>query len=207
MLSRHCRGFTLVELLVVIAIIGILVALLLPAIQAAREASRRSSCLNNLKQIGIAVHNFEDVHNKLPPGAIWSNDGGKKGGSIFVHLLPFLEEQSLYQAFDFSQDDVSQTLIPGTSTLVASVLIPNLVCPSDDRDLQYDGYVAHNYAASRGPTEVWWNPDCLCDHAWASLAMASVNDSDQYVGPFSRTGIQRKLAEVTDGSVKDDLLR
>jgi len=82
------RGFTLVELLVVIAIIGILVALLLPAIQAAREAARRSECTNNLKQIGLAVHNYHDTFGAFPPATMTS---GSHGASAFVRILPFVE--------------------------------------------------------------------------------------------------------------------
>src|SRR6476661_8000751 len=94
------RGFTLVELLVVIAIIGILVALLLPAVQAAREASRRSSCQNKLHQIGIAMHNFHAAHNVFPYGA---NDGdceaktpGRETMAWRTKLLPFMENQPMY---------------------------------------------------------------------------------------------------------------
>jgi len=85
------RGFTLVELLVVIAIIGVLIALLLPAVQAAREAARRMQCANNFKQLALAVHNFHDTYMALPPVSI-----GPYRASLFVHLLPFCEQQSLY---------------------------------------------------------------------------------------------------------------
>jgi prepilin-type N-terminal cleavage/methylation domain-containing protein len=85
------KGFTLVELLVVIAIIGMLIALLLPAVQAAREAARRMQCSNHFKQIGLAVHNFHDAYSALPPNVVLPG-----GGSIFFHLFPFTEQMSLY---------------------------------------------------------------------------------------------------------------
>ena len=93
------KGFTLVELLVVIAIIGMLIALLLPAVQAAREAARRMQCTNNLKQIALAVHNFHDVYNVLPPATI---SNGR--ASLFVLLFPFIEQQALYD-LAFTPDD------------------------------------------------------------------------------------------------------
>ena len=102
------KAFTLVELLVVIAIIGILIALLLPAVQAAREAARRSQCTNNLKQIGIALHNYHDTFKVFPPGGLWyTNSTGnanwvRNRGSMLLHILPFVEQQSLYDAFDFT---------------------------------------------------------------------------------------------------------
>lgn len=103
------RGFTLVELLVVIAIIGILVALLLPAIQAAREAARRMSCQNNLKNLGIAVLNFENTRKELPAGALVTPPAGSNlidsdnldyGASWILQILPLIEEQALYNQFD-----------------------------------------------------------------------------------------------------------
>ena len=105
------RGFTLVELLVVIAIIGVLVALLLPAVQAAREASRRSSCGNNLKQIGLAVHNFESSHMRLPdPGQCDST--GSSSTTYMIHstatqILPYMEQQAIYDKFDHESSPAS----------------------------------------------------------------------------------------------------
>src|SRR5213592_2349214 len=98
------RAFTLVELLVVIAIIGILVALLLPAIQAAREAARRSQCMNNMRQIGIAIHNHVSAKGKLPSGGEgtdWSTNGTAfDTNSTFTQLLPYLEETTLADLYD-----------------------------------------------------------------------------------------------------------
>lgn len=107
------RGFTLIELLVVIAIIAILIALLLPAVQQAREAARRSSCKNNMKQIGLALHNYHDTHQVLPPGDI--NAGGYDSGwlltsgspfvrnhTVHLFILPYIEQGALYNGIDFS---------------------------------------------------------------------------------------------------------
>jgi prepilin-type N-terminal cleavage/methylation domain-containing protein/prepilin-type processing-associated H-X9-DG protein len=109
-IKSRCPGFTLVELLVVIAIIGILVALLLPAVQAAREAARRSECSNNLKQIGLALQNYAATHTTFPPGRFGCDtdnvspcsgvpNANRIGPSMFVMILPYLEEQSLYDVF------------------------------------------------------------------------------------------------------------
>jgi prepilin-type N-terminal cleavage/methylation domain-containing protein/prepilin-type processing-associated H-X9-DG protein len=110
-LFKRSKAFTLVELLVVIAIIGILIALLLPAVQAAREAARRSQCSNNLKQMGIALHNYHDVHKTFPPakanngqctgGCEWAG-GGIKNHTGWAFLLPFFEQQAAYDQYDFN---------------------------------------------------------------------------------------------------------
>lgn len=101
--SRRTRGFTLIELLVVIAIIAILIALLLPAVQQAREAARRTQCKNNLKQWGLALHNYHDVHLKFPIGAMGFNNSATNPANNFpfqVRLLPFMDQATLFDQFD-----------------------------------------------------------------------------------------------------------
>jgi prepilin-type N-terminal cleavage/methylation domain-containing protein len=132
---KHKRGFTLVELLVVIAIIGILVALLLPAVQAAREAARRMSCQNNMKQLALAMHNFHDIYKHFPAGAEFdvlpkpNPPGGTtyiKGTSWIVYILPQIEQQAVYDLYDFTQ---AYNSVANGGT-VAPTVIPGLYCPS-----------------------------------------------------------------------------
>jgi prepilin-type N-terminal cleavage/methylation domain-containing protein/prepilin-type processing-associated H-X9-DG protein len=123
---RRCalHGFTLVELLVVIAIIGILVAMLLPAVQAAREASRRMSCQNNLKQIGLAVQGYHDAMHHLPPPKSGSVATSLQA-STFVLLLPYLEESTRY-----AQYDLKKTVTDPQNMPMSSQLLPSYTCPS-----------------------------------------------------------------------------
>jgi prepilin-type N-terminal cleavage/methylation domain-containing protein/prepilin-type processing-associated H-X9-DG protein len=141
-------AFTLVELLVVMAIIGLLVALLLPAVQAAREAARRSQCKNNLRQIGIALHNYEGVLGKLPPGRLrMMVDGKGRCYSAYAHLLPFLEASSLWQLIDFNENPED-----AVNAVALHQTIPYFLCPSDqNRKLQGESAV-HNYPLSTGTT-------------------------------------------------------
>jgi prepilin-type N-terminal cleavage/methylation domain-containing protein len=100
------RGFTLIELLVVIAIIGILIALLLPAVQKVREAAQRSKCLNNLKQLGLAFHAYHDANGAFPKGCQWSNGVNSSPRLTFsIYLYPYLEQTAIYQAFNFNTTD------------------------------------------------------------------------------------------------------
>lgn len=126
---RRHAGFTLVELLVVIAIIGVLVALLLPAVQAAREAARRSSCSNNLKQLSLACHNFHDTYKRLPPAGASDSApefgraplGDRWGASWLIHILPFVEQKPLYDRI--SLDGVGGGAGWGSNTPTSSVVI------------------------------------------------------------------------------------
>jgi prepilin-type N-terminal cleavage/methylation domain-containing protein/prepilin-type processing-associated H-X9-DG protein len=165
-MQKRRTGFTLVELLVVIAIIGILVALLLPAIQAAREAARRSQCVNNLKQLGVAMHNYHDTKKRLPIGAYSCCNGTWQ-----MEILTFIEEQQLadlyvwqpeeftwYEpAYEYHALDLSKTP-PIRNREVVTKRIETLTCPSDEPQVASGvapGVVVtmHNYVANFGNTD------------------------------------------------------
>ena len=141
--QRRKRAFTLIELLVVIAIIAILIALLLPAVQQAREAARRAQCKNNLKQLGVAMHNYHDTYGMFPP-SIWAihwSQGhtwwSQEKGSHLVHLLPFVDQQPLYSRIDFRNRRADWWWMPKIDDQprwgkkFRSYVIPTYMCPSD----------------------------------------------------------------------------
>ncbi len=158
--SKRFSAFTLVELLVVIAIIGVLIALLLPAIQAAREAARRTQCMNNLKQFGLAMHNYQSARKVYPPNVVMSAGAGQ--WSAHAKLLPYLEGNSTYKDIDFSLNYSAQVTAQGQ--YVKSTRIPILFCPSEANDkpkLDATGAVSNyyiNYAANVG---VWFTYDSV----------------------------------------------
>jgi len=208
---RRKLAFTLVELLVVIAIIGILIALLLPAVQAAREAARRAQCTNNLKQIGLALHNYHDTYNIFPNTYwwCWAPDPDVNLGSVKVRLLPYIEQQGLYDAIDFNAIDTDWLTLPNGEGIHAQN-VPGFVCPSStERGLTLWGHGVDNYAASRGATPESWagSPTCLCDATpWYQYATADLlGPNGEPSGPFQRTGdwsgrwYQCRMADVTDG--------
>ena len=150
MFKKYQSAFTLVELLVVIAIIGILVGLLLPAVQAAREAARRMSCSNNMRQLGLATHNYESSFKRLPAAGQGTNYGVVPASttfnrhSAFISLLPYIEQSSIYQQFDFG------SFYNGSVANIAASKqsVPIFVCPSNSirpQSLDASGFGCTDY--------------------------------------------------------------
>ncbi len=138
------RGFTLIELLVVIAIIAILIALLLPAVQQAREAARRSTCKNNLKQLGLALHNYEETFKVLPCSSY--SIGIAHGHSWIETLFPYFDQANLYKQINFELPN-DQGVNPG---VLNGKIIPSLMCPSDPESGLYPNSREPNYTPGTG---------------------------------------------------------
>jgi prepilin-type N-terminal cleavage/methylation domain-containing protein/prepilin-type processing-associated H-X9-DG protein len=129
--SRERRGFTLIELLVVIAIIAVLIGLLLPAVQKVREAAARAQCLNNLKQIALAAHNYHGDHGRFPVGVHLSVDVGgvpTMGANLWVELLPYFEQDNLHRKWDYNDN---RNNVAGGRNATQAQVIKLLLCPSD----------------------------------------------------------------------------
>ena len=198
--SRNARrGFTLIELLVVIAIIGVLIALLLPAVQAAREAARRSQCTNNLKQMGLALHNYESTQGSFPMGGMRWDRNFDGCVTDWKHtwqdyIMPFLEQGTTYNTFNFSRPWNSITQNTAFDTNVAVYL-----CPSDSRYTQepvgFVQYVQTSYAAVRGGTEniyySWGTPTTQ-----PNANRCGAIDSEGLFG----TNVVYRIADISDGT-------
>jgi prepilin-type N-terminal cleavage/methylation domain-containing protein/prepilin-type processing-associated H-X9-DG protein len=156
----RARGFTLIELLVVIAIIAVLIALLLPAVQAAREAARRAQCVNNMKQIGLGMHNYHQTNECFPNGALISLSGANNySHSAHTRMLGNMEQQALYNAVNFSVGPVNDTYGTYANATVSSTRLSMFLCPSSpppgwafEGSLPLSAFTApgNNYFASMG---------------------------------------------------------
>ena len=190
---RLKAAFTLVELLVVIAVIGVLLALLLPAVQEAREAARRTTCANNLKQIGLALQNHHATHDRLPPGR------GAPLPAIFsahAYLMPYLEEGSVFQAIDFKSAPTTfsvgpTTVYDGTVNLPAAESVASsLVCPSDPVRGRVPGltFGGTSYVASAGSGTVAYGSLTNADGVFflgSKIRWADVTDGTSHTAAFS----------------------
>jgi len=136
------RAFTLIELLVVIAIIAVLIALLLPAVQQAREAARRSQCKSNMKQLGLAFHNYHDTHNRLPFGA----HSSQTGHAWCLYLMPFIDQANVFNQWTFNCNYY------GNNAALRRIPQPVYVCPSDTPQQWWDSNPLYNYAVCLGNT-------------------------------------------------------
>jgi len=196
--TKRRRGFTLIELLVVIAIIAILVALLLPAVQQAREAARRAECKSKLKQLGIALHNYHDVHATLPGnevGCVRNAAGANRcweGWSGLAMILPFTDQAPLYESLDFNRYwyDGSATQQDRNEFKIRNNLISAFLCPSDPYARKYNGSASpSSYMLSTGPASSWY----------LTTGSGANRNHVAHPGPFSRES-SCKFAMVVDGT-------
>ena len=200
--AKSCpKGFTLVELLVVIAIIGILIALLLPAVQAAREAARRIQCTNNIKQICLATHNYHDAFDLLPPG------GFNPHKQTWYHaIIPYIEKDTLVDDLDFSTGNGYHQ---GANRLVPTSAVEDVFCPSD-QESDFDPnstnawltFFRGNYACNAGNVGVSgttsWNLTVLPSRTLGSLNVK--NGGQPFVISVANGFSQSSLDETTDGT-------
>jgi len=216
MIMTKRRGFTLIELLVVIAIIAVLIALLLPAVQSAREAARRAQCVNNLKQLGLATHNYLSTYGSLPAGSLWpcstvdngvGNQGACWGWGVgpLVQVFNFMEQTTLYNAYNsnlgvwgsYPPDASGPTLWWGNTT-VFNTQVSSFLCPSDSRLLSTSSQqTVVNYAGNYG------GPFVL--GGYSGTIIPCTNPGWSYSDPKVSTAMAVGLQSITDGTSNTSL--
>jgi len=196
LISRR-GGFTLVELLVVITIIGILVALLLPAVQAARESARRVTCVNNLKQIGLGLLHYESVHGAFPPG---SSQASGQGLAWSLFILPSLEQSTIYDLYHFNRSAISAENMEATGHVIAIYLCPSTARRMDDRagDVSWD----RNHNGVRDPGDFMGCIDYGGIHGFAHMDHAESPPSGilPWNNPPGQLPVTVTVASIRDGT-------
>ncbi len=202
MRSKQLRGFTLVELLVVIAIIGILLGMLLPAVQAVRGAARRAACQNKLRQISLAALNYESAFQRLPAGYTqeFISPGGYQGHSVFYFILPYIEQDNLFETMDPKIPVNNRANSPGGGKAATAVSL--YICPSDTLTAE-----AIPYPETSTPTQYYGGTSYRANGGSRPIyATSSTNDGVfMAVGPAARKaataplGIKVRMAEILDG--------
>lgn len=201
-LGRRHRGFTLIELLVVIAIIAILIALLLPAVQQAREAARRTQCRNNLKQLGLAIHNYHDVHLRFPHGNPRVQRGSDNKwivqGPWTIAILPFIEQTNVYEQWDFNLG-----FGEGTNRDLVTSSIPNYRCPStpDPAIASFPGITSPAFDADRDAigAGVRYDATAVDYHPAISAHTPPMDPSSPRVPAAFPQNSQYSFRHITDG--------
>ena len=199
-MQRHRRvAFTLVELLVVIAIIGILVALLLPAVQAAREASRRSRCTNNLKQIGLAVQMYQDTHGHYPSGRL---SHVQQGESWAFRLLPFMEQKAVHDSFNDSVPVFDDINAQAMRTPIETYVCPSRRTPEADRDFDNndappvvtDAAAGGDYVANAGLEYIYGTPGNAVSDLDPAVTAGPIHSFSRVKGRYVTDGTSQTLA-------------